>query len=105
MFTFETLAILVVYISISFAVAKFAERSGLSFKIYFFASIIGSPLISLIFALLLRTKRPTDNNLPGKSSYLIETKQIQELKSLLDAGAITMDEFTKSKQRILGLND
>lgn len=86
---------IVVAVAMGFIAKNFGEKkgysAGMSFAIGFFLGLIG-----LVIVLLLpdKKKEAADN-----SSALLNYKQ------LLDAGAITQEEFDAKKKELLNLDD
>ena len=84
------------------AIAAQAQNKGRSFTAFFWLSFLLSPILMQIIVSSL-SDSPTPASPPAAPKLANEspTKKLADLKSLLDSGAITQDEFDEKKKKLL----
>ena len=80
------------------AIAAQAENKGRSFTAFFWLSFLLSPILMQIIVASLSDSSASAATIPNSESA---TKKLADLKSLLDSGAITQDEFDEKKKKLL----
>ena len=80
------------------AIAAQAQNKGRSFTAFFWLSFLLSPVLMQIIVASLSNSSAQPVTMSASESA---TKKLAELKSLLDSGAITQDEFDKKKKKLL----
>jgi len=84
------------------AIAAQAENKGRSFTAFFWLSFLLSPiLMHIIVASLSDSPAPAAAPAAAGTNNESATKKLADLKSLLDSGAITQDEFDEKKKKLL----
>lgn len=84
------------------AIAAQAQNKGRSFTAFFWLSFLLSPiLMQIIVASLSEPPTQSPPQAEPKQTNESATKKLADLKSLLDAGAITQDEFDEKKKKLL----
>jgi len=84
------------------AIAAQAQNKGRSFTAFFWLSFLLSPiLMQIIVSSLSDSPAQAAAPISPKSESESATKKLGDLKSLLDSGAITQDEFDEKKKKLL----
>ena len=90
------LLLFALYFWICWAIAKYAERKGQNFALFFLLGLLVSPIVSFIVALVVRD--PRDGSPRSSGEHL---DQLQKITELRDAGTLSPEEFEAEKARIL----
>ncbi len=87
---------------LSIIVALLGDNKKIGIWAAFFISLIFSPLIGLIVVLVSDRKYPQKVVIQNPVKKPSAADEISKLKSLLDDGALTQEEFDDQKAKILG---
>lgn len=99
----------VIYIVVCLVMGWVGYSTTLGFASAFVLSLILTPVIGFIILLFYPSKEHRDKQLKalnnianGKDKLNISTAdELQKLKSLLDSGTLTPNEFEKAKEKLL----
>ena len=79
-------------------VGVYAQKKGLSFFGYFLLSILITPIISFLIALLSNEKKPED--VIKKENHEKKVKEFVEAKMLFEEGIISEEDFNRKKNAL-----